>query len=127
MHYRKVKVGSLHIPGSGFIVACRLRLVLLTLPAKLLVIEASAVGAPQTGQLPSCTDSCTSADRIRTHTITAIFRLMTYHRGYNTVSCRVAITIYLVNLINFQEAIESVVDLIIMASFIDFLAKITDP
>ncbi len=48
---------------------CRLRLVLLTLPAKVLVIEASAVGAPQTGQLPSCTDSCISADRIRTHAI----------------------------------------------------------
>ncbi len=48
--------------------ACRLCLVLL-LPAKVLVIEASAVGAPQTGQLPSCTDSCISADRITTHAI----------------------------------------------------------
>ena len=47
----------------------------LLLPAKVLVIEASAVGAPQTGQsgqsgqLPSCTDSCDSADRITTHAI----------------------------------------------------------
>ncbi len=63
------EIDLMHIPGSGFIAACLLRLVLLKLPVKVLVIEASAVGAPQTGQLPSCTDSCDSADRITTHAI----------------------------------------------------------
>ncbi len=63
----------MHIPGSGFIAACLLRLVLLKLPEKVLVIEASAVGAPQTGQLPSCTDSCISADRITTHAVSLIY------------------------------------------------------
>ena len=67
-----------HIPGSGFIVACRLCLVLLKLPAKVLVIKASSVGAPQTGQSQSCTDSCISADSIRTNTISL----------YITATCR---------------------------------------
>ncbi len=60
------------LPGSGFIEACRLRLVLLKLPAKVLVISTSVVGAPptgQSGQSPSCTDSCISAERIRAHAI----------------------------------------------------------
>ena len=68
----------MHIPGSGFIVACLLRLVLLKLPAKVLVIEASAVGAPQTGQLPSCTDSCISANKITTHAISLYITAIKY-------------------------------------------------
>ena len=81
------EIDLIHIPGSEYVAACLLRLVLLKLPAKVLVIEASAVGAPQTGQsgqsgqLPSCTDSCDSADRITIHAIslyiTAIYRFST--------------------------------------------------
>ncbi len=67
-----------HIPDSRFIdlVACLFCLALLKLPAKVLVIEASAVGALQTGQsgqLPSCTDSCISPHRIATHAISLIY------------------------------------------------------
>ncbi len=70
----------MHIPGcSEFIATCLLRLVLLKLlPANVLVIEASAVGAPQARQLPSCIDSCISADTIRAHAISLYITAIDY-------------------------------------------------